>query len=180
MFDKIVFYDQIYSDDDFININESIKDNYWIKNPDTDNATRDVYDINLVDKKKLPNIFEMVHRYLDFIHSSQSKFLRKFTSNNFYYSLKFARYNVNDEFKYHVDELSHNDSERVVSSITYLNDDFSDGETEIMGEIIKPKKNYSLIFPSNWAFLHRGLKVKEGIKKIMVVHFYSTMDRSLL
>ena len=49
-----------------------------------------------------------------------------------------------------------------------------------MGEIIKPKKNYSLIFPSNWAFLHRGLKVREGIKKIMVVHFYSTMDRSLL
>ena len=180
MFDKIVFYDQIYSDDDFININESIKDNHWIKNPDTDNAIRDVYDINLVDKKKLPNIFEMVHRYLDFIHSSQSKFLKKFTSNNFYYSLKFARYNVNDEFKYHVDELSHNDSERVISSITYLNDDFSDGETEIMGEIIKPKKNYSLIFPSNWAFLHRGLKVREGIKKIMVVHFYSTMDRSLL
>ena len=180
MFDNIVFYDQIYSEDDFININESIKDNYWIKNPDTDNAIRDVYDINLVDKKKLPNIFEMVHRYLDFIHSSQSKFLKKFTSNNFYYSLKFARYNVNDEFKYHVDELSHNDSERVISSITYLNDDFSDGETEIMGEIIKPKKNYSLIFPSNWAFLHRGLKVREGIKKIMVVHFYSTMDRSLL
>ena len=37
-----------------------------------------------------------------------------------------------------------------------------------------------VIFPSNWAFLHRGLKVREGIKKIMVVHFYSTMDRSLL
>ena len=109
----------------------------------------------------------MVHRYLDFIHSSQSKFLKKFTSNNFYYSLKFARYNVNDEFKYHVDELSHNDSERVISSITYLNDDFSDGETEIMGEIIKPKKNYSLIFPSNWAFLHRGLKVREGIKRLL-------------
>ena len=62
----------------------------------------------------------------------------------------------------------------------YLNDDFDGGETEIMGEIIVPKKNYTLIFPSNWSFLHRGLKVKSGIKKIMVVHFYANMNRSLL
>ena len=47
--------------------------------------------------------------------------------------------------KYHVDELSKDNSERVVSSITYLNDDFDGGETEIMGEIIVPKKNYTLI-----------------------------------
>ena len=48
------------------------------------------------------------------------------------------------------------------------------------GKIITPKKNFALTFPSNWAFLHQGMKVIKGIKKIMVVHFYATMNRVLL
>ena len=180
MFDDVIYYDQIFTEDEFVKINHSIQNDCWIKNPDSDNANRDVYDPKLIIKENLPRIHDIVHTYLDFIHPVQSKFLKFFTSNKFFYSLKFARYNVNDEFKYHVDELSKDNSERVVSSITYLNDDFKGGETEIMGEIIAPKKNYTLIFPSNWSFLHRGLKVKSGIKNIMVVHFYANMNRSLL
>ena len=180
MFDKIIFYDKIFTEDEFVKINDSIHTDCWIKNPDSDNANRDVYDSKFIVKENLPRIHDIVHAYLNFIHPSQYKFLKFFTSNQFFYSLNFSRYNINDEFKYHVDELSKDNSERVVSSITYLNDDFDGGETEIMGEIIVPKKNYTLIFPSNWSFLHRGLKVKSGIKKIMVVHFYANMNRSLL
>ena len=180
MIDNIIYYDKIFSEDEFVKINHSIDTDYWIKNPDTDNATRDVYNPKLITKENLPHIHDIVHAYLNFIHPSQSNYLKSFTSNKFFYSLKFARYHTNDEFKYHVDELSKNNSERVVSSITYLNDDFDGGETEIMGEVIVPKKNHTLIFPSNWSFLHRGLKVISGVKKIMVVHFYANMNRSLL
>ena len=180
MFEKIIFYDRIYNDDDSERINKSIIKDNWIKNPDYDNATRDVYDINEIDKKTLPNMFELTDNYFNFLDANQSSKLMKFTSGNFFYSIKFARYNINDDFKPHVDELSHGNAERIISSITYLNDDFEGGETEIMGKIITPKKNFTLTFPSNWAFLHQGMRVTKGIKKIMVVHFYATMNRVLL
>ena len=145
MIDKIIFYDKIFSENEFVKINHLILNDRWIKNPDSDNANRDVYDPKLIVKENLPRIHDIVHKYLNFIHPSQSKFLKFFTSNNYFYSLKFARYNINDEFKYHVDELSKDNFERVVSSITYLNDDFDGGETEIMGEIIVPKKKIKII-----------------------------------
>ena len=36
MFDKIIFYDQIYNDYDFERINKSIIKDSWVKNPDYD------------------------------------------------------------------------------------------------------------------------------------------------
>ena len=180
MFDKIIFYDQIYNDYDFERINKSIIKDSWVKNPDYDNATRDVFSTSEIDKQLLPDMYTITDRYFNFLDPNQSSKLMKFTSGKFFYSIKFARYNINDDFKPHVDELSHGDAERIVSSITYINDDFEGGETEIMGKIITPKKNFTLTFPSNWAFLHQGMKVTKGIKKIMVVHFYATMNRVLL
>ena len=50
MFDKIIFYDQIYNDYDFERINKSIIKDSWVKNPDYDNATRDVFSTSEIDK----------------------------------------------------------------------------------------------------------------------------------
>ena len=48
MFDKIIFYDQIFTEDEFVKINDSIHTDCWIKNPDSDNANRDVYDSKFI------------------------------------------------------------------------------------------------------------------------------------
>ena len=89
MFDKIIFYDQIFTEDEFVKINDSIHTDCWIKNPDSDNANRDVYDSKFIVKENLPRIHDIVHAYLNFIHPSQYKFLKFLTSNQFFYSLKF-------------------------------------------------------------------------------------------
>ena len=53
MFDDIIYYDQIFTEVEFVKINHSIQTDCWIKNPDSDNANRDVYDPKLIIKEKL-------------------------------------------------------------------------------------------------------------------------------
>jgi len=65
----------------------------------------------------------------------------------------------NDEqFKDHVDVLSHDQAKRFLILMVYLNDDFDGGETVFpqLGDSIKPKKGRLLIFPPTWNYLHRG------------------------
>jgi hypothetical protein len=63
---------------------------------------------------------------------------------------------------------------RIISSITYLNDNFEGGHTVFRcGVDITPKKGWSVIFPSDWAWRHKGEPVTKGIKKITVQHIHS-------
>ena len=67
MFDKIIFYDQIYNDYDFERINKSIIKDSWVKNPDYDNATRDVFSTSEIDKQLLPDMYAITDRYFNFL-----------------------------------------------------------------------------------------------------------------
>ncbi len=176
---SLIYYGQIYSDSELESIHQLIQDGVWKINPKSDNAYRDLLDDKLITKDKIPYIPRIVDTYYNFIHQVQSNYLKYFTDNKFTYNIKIARYKEGHEYKYHVDELSSKYGERVLSSITYLNDDFDGGETEILDEIIVPQKNFTVIFPSNWVFLHKGLPILSGVKYIMVVHCYSNMSRSL-
>ena len=80
MFDKIIFYDQIYNDYDFERINKSIIKDSWVKNPDYDNATRDVFSTSEIDKQLLPDMYAITDRYFNFLDPNQSSKLIKFTT----------------------------------------------------------------------------------------------------
>jgi len=176
----MIFYDKVFTDDQLEPVSNLLESDKWLIGSPGYNGDRDVLRegvLNLEDAPKLPLIME---KYAELIDPIQVQYLSKFTNGKIMYDLKIARYNVGDKFDWHCDELSCESLERVISSITYLNDDFEGGETEFTDRIIKPKKNHTLIFPSSWTFLHRGLPVTKGIKHIMVVHCFAQMNRSLI
>lgn len=53
---------------------------------------------------------------------------------------------------------------RQFSSVIYLNDDFDGGETEFVFGHIVPKKGWSVIFPSNFMYVHTARPVRNGTK----------------
>ena len=61
---------------------------------------------------------------------------------------------------------------RIISSITYLNDDFKGGETEFEDQLIIPQSGKTVTFPSTFTYPHRGCPITEGTKKILVLHVW--------
>jgi hypothetical protein len=53
--------------------------------------------------------------------------------------------------------------ERCLVFMTYLNDVYTDGETEFLYQKtkIKPEKGLTVIWPSDWTHTHRGISTKE-------------------
>jgi len=88
----------------------------------------------------------------------------------------------NDEqFKDHVDVLSHEGAKRFLILMVYLNDDFGGGETVFpqLGDSIKPKKGRLLIFPPTWNYLHRGNPpISPGYAKYFLMTYlnYGSID----
>ena len=50
------------------------------------------------------------------------------------------------------------------SILFFLNDDYEGGEFIIADNIYKPKKNSSIIFPSNFMFPHSVNRIEEGTR----------------
>ena len=176
----MIFYDKLFTDDQLEPVSNLLESDEWLVGSPGYNGDRDVLREGVLKIEDTPRLPLIMEKYTSTIDPIQVKYLSKFTKGKIMYDLKIARYNVGDKFDWHCDELSRGSLERVTSSITYLNDDFEGSETEFIDRVIKPKKNHTLIFPSNWAFLHRGLPVTKGIKHIMVVHCFAQMDRSLI
>ena len=176
----MIFYDRVFSDDQLEPISKLLESDEWLIGSQGYNGDRDVLKEGILNSDNAPRLSLIMEKYASSIHSVQVKYLAEFTNKKIMYDPKIARYNVGDKFDWHCDELSRESLERVISSITYLNDDFEGGETEFTDRVIKPKKNYTLIFPSNWAFLHQGLPVTKGVKHIMVIHCWGEMNRSLM
>jgi hypothetical protein len=77
-----------------------------------------------------------------------------------------AKTSENGYFNWHSDYVK--GSDRILTYLLYLNDNFEGGETEFAcGKVIKPKKGKLLIFPSSPPFVHRGCKVKSGDKYVV-------------
>jgi len=71
-------------------------------------------------------------------------------------------------YTWHVDyDMSSSGYARWLTYIWYLNDVDDGGETEFYdGTVIKPKAGTILLFPSTWTYVHRGCKLKSGVKYI--------------
>jgi hypothetical protein len=176
----MIFYDKVFTDEELESVSNLLESDEWLIGSPGYNGDRDVLKEGVLNFGNVLRLSIIMEKYAASIDPIQVQYLSKFTNGKILYDAKIARYNVGDKFDWHCDELSRESLERVVSSITYLNDDFEGGETEFTDRVIKPKKNYTLIFPSNWTFLHRGLPVIKGVKNIMVVHCFGQMNRSLI
>ena len=176
----MIFYDKVFTDEELESVSNLLESDEWLIGSPGYNGDRDVLKEGVLSLENAPRFSSIMEKYAASIDPIQVQYLSKFTNGKIMYDAKIARYNIGDKFDWHCDELSRGSLERVVSSITYLNDDFEGGETEFTDHVIKPKKNYTLIFPSNWVFLHRGLPVIKGVKNIMVVHCFGQMNRSLI
>ena len=89
------------------------------------------------------------------------------------FDAKIAEYKDNNHyFSWHSDERSEGNMHRMLSTITYLNDDFESGETQFIDRVITPSAGKTLMFPSSFNYPHCGLRVTRGIKKILVMHLW--------
>ena len=174
---EMIYYDTVFTKEDLDVVRNICEKDQWLIGSKGYNGDRDVLKEGILNPKNAPPFPIIMKKYLDSLHPVQRSYISAFTKNKFLYDAKLARYNVGDQYVWHVDELSLGKLERLISSITYLNDDFKGGTTEFENRTITPKKDHTLIFPSNWAFLHRGTPITEGCKYIMVVHCFVEMNR---
>lgn len=83
-------------------------------------------------------------------------------------SYSILKYGVGQKFVNHIDD--HTEHHRRVSTLYYLNDDYSGGEIVFPRFDIsfKPKPNQMVIFPSTYVYNHSVLPVTEGVRYAVV------------
>jgi len=83
-------------------------------------------------------------------------------------SYSILKYGVGQKFVNHVDD--HPDYHRRVSTLYYINDDYSGGEINFsrFNLSIKPKANQMIIFPSTYVYNHSVSPVIEGTRYAVV------------
>ena len=79
---------------------------------------------------------------------------------------------------WHCEQANKQHQQRVLSFMTYLNDDFEGGETEFKYQCkrITPKKGQTLVWPADFTHTHRGLMPLEGTKYIATGWFEFGFD----
>ena len=85
-------------------------------------------------------------------------------------SFNIQKYSPGGHFnKLHSERTSIKTLHRLFAFMTYLNDDFEDGETffEHYSLSVKPKKGKTLIWPAEWTHAHKGNVVSNGSKYII-------------
>tara|TARA_Y100000114_G_scaffold91117_1_gene84594 strand:+ start:235 stop:765 length:531 start_codon:yes stop_codon:yes gene_type:complete len=143
--------------------------------PEANSGDREFLDIT----DDYPDPAPLINKYL--------KYLPDKVANQFYYSIssgysadaRLSLYKIDQKYDWHHDATpnrkhpKNSNWNRIISSITYLNDNFEGGETEFYDQFIIPKSGQTLIFPSSFVFPHRGLPIKSGVKKIIVMHIWT-------
>jgi len=131
----------------------------------------------------IPPALSLFNKYIEFLPEISKKQFQKgleYSKGRFICDIKLAKYNEEDDLNWHSDDWVHYNHpykdapyiKRQFTCITYLNDNFVGGETEFEFELIIPKENKTLIFPSNWQFAHKGNKIIKGTKYIYVNHIW--------
>ena len=173
--DNIILYDFIFSDEELKPYREMYND--WKgKSPiDPKQGEREI--LSLEDNYPSPN--KIVESYSNAIPEKIAKgFNGCLSVGGYSVDAKLSLYNETQSYGWHCDQdgiVFHEKNPRwtrIISSITYLNDDFEGGETEFADRVIKPESGKTLVFPSSFLYPHRGCPVRSGIKKILVMHFW--------
>lgn len=168
-----IVYDEIYDSVTLDEYREYSKNVEW----DRENSTA-FRNMHLL-KNFYPNPDILLKKYMQSLPYMERKCLEKGFEHQKGFSIdaKLAKYFPGDYFDWHCDDWVYNynlpTARRILTSITYLNDDFVGGETEFSNIIITPKSGKTLIFPSFWAFPHTGREIISGEKLILVMHVWA-------
>jgi hypothetical protein len=173
----LIFFDNIYSNSELsVYLDICNSDNDWINEEYTDKIEAKRKVIYLYEKNNNVDINKIIEAYISILPEiTKLNFLQKI-NKGFSADYKISKYEAGDNFNWHCDEFAKNEKNdswtRVISSITYLNDNYNGGETEFTDLIIKPEYGKTVIFPSNWCFPHKGNEVQSGVKYILVIHIW--------
>jgi prolyl 4-hydroxylase len=69
---------------------------------------------------------------------------------------RIKKYDIGDQFDWHVDIKDASTCGRFIAFLVYLNDDFEMGNTIFQDFQIRPKTGSVLIFPPMWMYRHKG------------------------
>ena len=83
-----------------------------------------------------------------------------------------------DQFKTHVDVRSHAAAKRYLIAMLYLNDNFSEGNTEfpLFDIKVKPKTGSIILIPPLWTHLHRAEPPLDGYAKYICMTYLNYPD----
>ena len=137
----------------------------------------DTFDIHDMVVDKLNKAYELYPRYLLAAIPKEELRMPMPMANNSQSSMEtpgILRYEVGQKYDWHHDgcyDVNAESHDRVISVVTYLNDDFEGGATEFVDCERKAEVGHSLMFPSNWVFAHRATPVKKGTKYVIVTWY---------
>ena len=120
-----------------------------------------------------PDSSKLIQAYSKQLHPLIAEEFQHQLSRGYKVDAKVAEYSNKDHyFMWHSDEKVQHNFHRLLSTITYLNDDFESGETQFIDRTITPSAGKTLMFPSSFNYPHCGLRVTKGVKRILVMHVW--------
>lgn len=116
-------------------------------------------------------ISEGYQKWLSLISLDQSQkvFFQNFNDTGY----QINKYEIGQYYNYHVDNsVTHNNENRVVSIVIYINDDYEGGELQFPFYTYKPCKGQGILFPSDWLYPHKSCPILKGVKYSIVTWLY--------
>ena len=175
MNDPNILYDYIWSKDELDPYRKMYDD--WkgdLVPPEINRGNRHIWVID----DNYPDPDKIIQAYVSHLPYLAADEFLKSTRQGYSVDNKLSKYYEHQEFGWHCDASitwrnpRNSTWRRIISSITYLNDDYEGGETEFLCGKVVPVSGKTVIFPSSYMYPHRGCPVTKGVKKIMVMHFW--------
>jgi len=144
-------------------INKEVRDTDSISIPFINGISEDFVDLQDAFRKSLANIFYSTIFKLE--QDYMSSFGVSFVDHDAYQILKYGK---GQKFTNHIDD--HPKYHRRVSSIYYINDDYTGGEINFprFNISLKPNANQMIIFPSTYVYNHSVSPVIDGTRYSVV------------
>lgn len=170
-----IFYDTVWSEAELHRYRELFDDWKGEQSPlEERSGDRELLDIT--DDYPDPSV--LINKYTNSLSDRVAAELSNSFPFGYSIDARLSLYNKHQSYGWHHDASrtyrhpQNPNWRRIISSITYLNDNFKGGETEFEDQVIIPESGKTLIFPSSFNYPHRGCPVIEGIKKILVLHVW--------
>ena len=176
MINPNIFYGKVWSETHLRRYRDMFKD--WkgtLMPPEQKSGNRELLDIT----DDYPDPEPLIREYTNYLPDKVADQFSVSLSSGYSVDARLSLYKINQNYNWHHDatpNVRHPNNpnwNRIISSITYLNDNFEGGETEFQDQVIIPKSGNTLIFPSSFVFPHRGLQIKSGVKHILVMHIWT-------
>jgi hypothetical protein len=148
---------------DTTQVDTESRDTLTIGVPYNDHIVEDFLNLNNAFASSLSNIFLLGFRQPEIDYKMEHN-----VETTWHDQYGILKYGQGQKFINHIDD--HKDYHRRISTVYYMNDNYSGGEIVFprFGIRYKPKANELLIFPSTYVYNHSVLPVTEGIRYAVV------------